>query len=121
MKMTRAQQRANRGPKPASPTKLRDGTWGATVDGKPRVGEVVRVTTRGGKSWDAKVTRVIWQGNGVSICATATVEPRTSATQTPRTFGSAAAPRSISMPSCGYRCPVGGHICTPANPCHDCE
>lgn len=22
---------------------------------------------------------------------------------------------------CGYRCPVGGHICTPDHPCHDCE
>ena len=22
--------------------------------------------------------------------------------------------------SCGARCPVNGHICTPSHPCHDC-
>lgn len=27
---------------------------------------------------------------------------------------------SYGAESCGYPCPVDGHICTPSHPCHDC-
>lgn len=118
-KMTQAEQRANRGPKSARPTKLRDGTWGATVDGKPRLGEVVCICTAAGKTWEAKVTRIVWSGNGVTICATESVNQRRAG----RITFAPASPAKLRLvgESCGYRCPVGGHICTPGNPCHDCE
>src|SRR5690606_27312903 len=55
----------------ATPTKLKNGSWGARVASTyVRAGDIVRITTRGGKSWDAEITKVVWSGNGVSICAT---------------------------------------------------
>lgn len=52
---------------------------------------------------EAKVTRVVWSGDGVSICATESLDrPR----------------RGVDF--CGYRCPVDGHVCTADRPCHDC-
>jgi hypothetical protein len=58
----------------ASPTKLRDGTWGARVTGPAAEGDTITITTRAGKSWDAEVERVLWTGDGVSICATASID-----------------------------------------------
>lgn len=54
----------------ATPTKLRDGSWGARVQGSVAVGDSVTITTKGGKSWDATVTRVVWSGEGATIVAT---------------------------------------------------
>lgn len=51
----------------ASPLKLRDGSWGARVQGTPRSGDTIRVTTRGGKSWESVVDKVIWTDRKVSI------------------------------------------------------
>lgn len=31
---------------------------------------MVRIRTRAGKEWNARVTRVVWSGDGVSVCAT---------------------------------------------------
>lgn len=62
----------------AMPSKLRDGSWGARVAGRVHVGQVVRVVTRAGKSWDAAVGRVIWSGDDnrtgkpVTLIATST-------------------------------------------------
>jgi hypothetical protein len=53
-----------------TPVKLRDGTWGARVQGAAKVGDTVTITTRSGKSWTATVRRVLWTGSGVSIVAT---------------------------------------------------
>lgn len=95
----------------ASPTKLRSGNWGAKIQGaKVREGDTVTITTRSGKSWDAEVVKVVWSGSGVSICATESLDRRP-----PRRR-----PLISTGESCGYRCPVGGHICTPDHPCHDC-
>lgn len=55
----------------ATPTKLRNGSWGARVQGNVREGDVVMVQTKGGKSWEARIERVLWTGDGVSVCATA--------------------------------------------------
>ena len=67
----------------ASPKKLRDGTWGALVDGEATEGDIITITTRSGKSWDARVRRVIWTGekrynvehadDQVSICETESI------------------------------------------------
>lgn len=76
---------------PATPTKLRNGDWGARVHSATvRAGDIVRITTRAGKSWDAEVLKVIWRGEGTSICATRSIgggsagyrAPRKSATRT---------------------------------------
>ena len=58
--------------KQASPMKLRNGSWGVRVKSEnTNDGEVVAVTTRAGKTWNARVTKVIWAGKGISICAVA--------------------------------------------------
>jgi hypothetical protein len=54
----------------AKPTKLRDGSWGARVDGSPRPGDRIIITSKGGKSWVASVGRVLWSGDGISIVTT---------------------------------------------------
>lgn len=54
----------------ATPTKLRNGNWGAKVKGTVREGDSIQITTRAGKSWVASVSKVIWSGQGVSIVAT---------------------------------------------------
>lgn len=58
----------------ASPTKLRNGDWGAKVLGTVTEGDTVTITTRAGKSWDAKVTKVLWTKDGVAICATESLD-----------------------------------------------
>lgn len=68
----------------ATPIKLKSGDWGARVaSANVRAGDIVRIITRAGKSWDAEVVKVVWSGNGASICAT----------------------RSIGGGSAGYRAP----------------
>ncbi len=66
---------------PASPKKLRSGAWGASAKTSDiSVGDVVTITTRAGKTWDAEVTQVIWSGacswskNGSSILATRSLD-----------------------------------------------
>lgn len=60
----------------ATPVKLRSGAWGARVKDAVSEGDVVTITTRSGKSWDARVTRVVWRGDDVAICATASLDRR---------------------------------------------
>ena len=55
----------------ASPAKLKDGSWGARIartDVAP--GQVVTIRTQAGKTWDARITRVVWTGDGIALCAT---------------------------------------------------
>ena len=60
----------------ASPTRLRDGTWGARVKGRASKGDRITITTRDGDSWEAVVTRVVWTGKNnygpgtISLCET---------------------------------------------------
>jgi len=45
----------------ASPLKLKDGTWGAKLEGPaPSVGDKITVNARNGKSWGATVTAIVW-------------------------------------------------------------
>jgi len=98
----------------ASPTKLRDGSWGAVAKGAAAKGDTIRIETRAGKSWTAVVSAVVWTGPGrtggiVTIVRTA----ESAARSAPR--------RSYSADYCGYPCPVSGRRCCAANgPCHDC-
>ncbi len=60
----------------ASPARLRDGSWGARVSSETvSLGDTVTITTRSGKSWTARVVRVLWTGDGVAICATESDPP----------------------------------------------
>ena len=54
----------------ATPTKLRSGAWGARVVGSVREGDAVMITAKSGKSWQARIERVLWSDGEVSICAT---------------------------------------------------
>jgi len=58
----------------ASPAKLRNGSWGARVQGTVSPGDVVTIRTKGGKTWDARVTSVVWAGEGVTLVATASLD-----------------------------------------------
>lgn len=75
----------------ATPTKLRDGTWGARVQGTVQSGDRITITTRAGKSWTAVIARVVWTGQGVSLVATGSA-PRPQAQQRNRQTGSSCCP-----------------------------
>jgi hypothetical protein len=61
----------------ASYTKLHNGTWGIRVKGSTSQGATVEVTTKAGVVKTETVQRVLWSGNGTSICAI-TYTPRAS-------------------------------------------
>jgi len=107
--------------KAASPTKLRDGSWGAKVQGSVSVGETIKITTKAGKSWTASVAQVVWTGSGVSLVATASSGSKSGYTPAVRNSRGYVAQRGHYDGYCGYNCPVSGRKCCPANgPCHDC-
>jgi hypothetical protein len=60
----------------ATYTKLRDGSWGIRVTGTAKAGDVVTVTKRSGEAVNATVGRVVWTGNGVSLCEVAAAPKR---------------------------------------------
>lgn len=65
----------------ATPTKLRDGTWGARVSGRVSEGDLVTIRTSTGKTWQARITRIVWAGKDrdgadAAIVATASTEPK---------------------------------------------
>ena len=101
----------------ATPAKLRSGDWGAKVHGECQPGDVITITTKAGKSWDATVRKVIWSGDGVSIVAT----ERRGYVPAVRDSRGYVRDRGHYEGYCGYPCPVSKRKCCPANgPCHDC-
>ena len=48
----------------ASPARLQNGSWGARVPGTPSVGSLIEVRTSSGKTWGARVVRVIRPAKG---------------------------------------------------------
>ncbi len=55
----------------ATPSKLRDGRWGARVEGGPvDVGTLVEIVTRAGKRWGATVSSIVWTDGAVSLVVT---------------------------------------------------
>lgn len=69
----------------ATPAKLRNGTWGARIEAPTgaklvmQPGDGITITTKAGKSWDARVERVIWTNGQVTLVSTASSAPRRSA------------------------------------------
>jgi len=53
----------------ASYTKLRSGDWGIRVEGRATTGQSVTVTKRDGSRQTVCVDRVVWSGEGVSLCS----------------------------------------------------
>lgn len=108
----------------ASPTKLRDGSWGARAQSADvRAGDTVEITTRSGKRWTATVSRVLWSGDGVAIVATESNDrpARNGYVRAKRDSRGYVTERGHYEGYCGYPCPVSGRKCCPANgPCHDC-
>lgn len=106
----------------ATYTKLKSGAWGVRVAGATSSGSVVSVTTKSGKTKSETVAKVLWSGNGVSICA---IVPRgdrdggyVPAVRNSRGY---VVERGHYEGYCGYECPVSGMLCCPKNgPCHDC-
>lgn len=56
------------GMKKATFTKLRNGSWGLRVQGTVTIGATVETTTKAGKVERKTVGKVIWTGNGISLC-----------------------------------------------------
>lgn len=65
----------------ATPTKLRNGSWGARTSAPVSEGDVVTITTKSGKSWEARVERVVWTDGQVAICATESLDRAPSASR----------------------------------------
>ena len=90
----------------ATPLKLQNGGWGAKVSGVPKAGERISITANSGKSWEATVERVLWTGEGISICSTSSVSKGHSSSARGNR-----APHRRSCPNCGLSsCPKAWDI-----------
>lgn len=101
----------------ASPTKLRDGSWGARVAGSVRFGDTIEVRTRAGKSWVAVVQRVVWSGEGVTIVATQAAQ----ATDGSRVHASSYRRGRRTGCSCGSREDASGELIDSPHNCAQCR
>lgn len=73
-------------PTPAAPlsatyTKLRDGSWGVRVEGKTAVGQTVTVMKKSGETKQETISRVLWTGEGIALCAIVSDTARTDVAQ----------------------------------------
>lgn len=101
----------------ASYTKLKSGEWGIRVEGTVSSGDTVSVKKKDGTTKVEKVGKIIWTGNGVSLC---TVGEKGTCTERAADAGYARG-RTVRSDCCGYPCPVTGRRCSPSDPCHDCQ
>jgi hypothetical protein len=66
--------------------RLRDGAWGLRVQGEARTGDTVRAVRASGASALVRVGRIVWSGEGVTLC-TAGDEVREPRAEAPRRRG----------------------------------
>jgi len=52
-------------------TKLKSGEWGVRMAGTPKVGARVSVSKKDGSTKTETIARVVWSGDGISLCAIA--------------------------------------------------
>lgn len=52
----------------ASYTKLRSGDWGIRVEGNIQNGNSILVTKKSGETKPETVDKVIWRGDGITLC-----------------------------------------------------
>ena len=83
----------------ATYTKLRSGYWGIRVSGSAAPGDRVTVRTKAGREQRETVSRVLWSGDGVSICEIAT-RPKRHESRKPRVC--------LCDDPCNNICPVHG-------------
>ena len=77
-------------------TKMKDGTWGVRIESESvKAGSTWLVTKKSGQSSTETVDKVVWHGNGVSLC---TIRTTSSAAKT--TY---AAPAQGTCVVCGGR------------------
>lgn len=90
-------------PIPASPARLRSGSWGARISAPHHTavarGDLVTITTRDGKTWDARITEVVHVGADYALVGTASVKPPPKQ-QSSRPVRSSSGPRNWRP--CGY-------------------
>jgi len=91
----------------ATPKKLRDGTWGARVEGeRPEPDTIVTIVTLRGKTWNAVIIDVVSSEGGAHVCRTRSAEPRPARPIAVR-FGdktfyrNASGSRCLDAPCCG--------------------
>jgi len=53
----------------ATYSKLKSGDWGIRVEGVVKPGATVTVVKKDGSTKSETVSRVLWTGNGISLCA----------------------------------------------------
>ena len=53
----------------ATYTKLRSGDWGIRVQGTVEAGAMIVVTKKSGEAKSETVAKVVWSGNGITLCA----------------------------------------------------
>jgi hypothetical protein len=85
----------------ASYTKLQDGSWGIRVPESLRAtaGDVVTVTKASGETKTETVSRVLWTGQGISLCSI-----QQSAASAARASGSSRRSSGSRVGSCGCDC-----------------
>lgn len=59
----------------ATYTKLRSGEWGIRVQGAAKEGQTYSVTKKSGETKQERVSKVVFTGSGVSLCAIAESAP----------------------------------------------
>jgi len=88
-------------------TKLRDGSWGVRVEGPaPAAGLTVTVTKKSGETKAEKIGKVLWTGNGVSLCSIEGSKPANGSSN-----GQTQAPRRGRSCSCTADCCRNGCRC----------
>lgn len=81
----------------ASYTKLKDESWGIRVEGgTPKPGQSITVRKKSGETKTETVNRVLWSGNGVSLCSISATAGKTGTSSKGRTPG--------VCEKCGDRC-----------------
>lgn len=52
-------------------TKLKSGEWGLRVEGTAKPGDLVTVSKKDGSKESKMVGKIIWNGNGITLCTIA--------------------------------------------------
>ena len=94
----------------ASPTKLKTGEWGARCAPETKAGDEIVVSTKSGKSWKARVTRVVASFSDATLCEIVSLDPKR-----PRSRG------RWTGCSCGSREDEYGTLIPSDSNCSSCE
>jgi hypothetical protein len=71
----------------ATYTKLKSGEWGLRIEGTAKPGETVTVRKKSGEQETRTVGKVVWSGNGISLCTVAGAPAARPGSRRPRSRG----------------------------------